>query len=136
MGRWSDRYRHAALRADTVDTVDTVAPQAPNPPHSVNSVNSVNSVTGAAYRESDIEAAYGSAERAAIIAEGNPFAAVPHAMPVSWADATIEPTAGAYCRNCTGRMWWCEAAHPKGWRCARCHPADHLPPDQRREVRT
>lgn len=118
MARWSDRYRLADP-----------------PPHSV---NSVNSVTGAAYRESDIEAAYASAERAALIAEGvgNPDAPVPHPMPVSWADATIAPTPGAYCRNCNGRSWWCEATAPKGWRCARCHPGDHLPADRRRDVRT
>ncbi|MCF3947793.1 hypothetical protein AiwAL_15970 [Acidiphilium sp. AL] len=85
------------------------------------------------------EAAYASAERAAIMAEGeygNPTVVVPHPMPVSWADATIAPTPGAYCRNCQGNEWWCEATAPKGWRCARCHPGDHLPADRRWDVRT
>jgi hypothetical protein len=48
--------------------------------------------------ETDDEAAYQSEERAAVIAEGDPAAAVPHDMPVSWADPDIVPTPGARCR--------------------------------------
>ena len=28
---------------------------------------------------------------------------------------------------CHGASWWTERHEPKGWRCARCHPPDHLP---------
>lgn len=78
--------------------------------------------------------AYEATERAAIIAEGMPEAAVPHPMPVSWADAGLEPTPGAYCRNCNGRSWWCETAAPRGWRCDRCHPATGLTEPQIRRL--
>ncbi|HQT74093.1 MAG: hypothetical protein B7Z67_14240 [Acidiphilium sp. 21-60-14] len=70
--------------------------------------------------EADDEAAFIAAERAAIIAEGehgNP--AVPHDMPVSWADPTIQPTPGARCRCCSKSTWWGDNL---GWRCWRCHP--------------
>lgn len=89
--------------------------------------------------EADIDAAAEGEEAAAIVAEGehgDPLAEVPHEMPVSWADASIEPTPGARCRNCSGRRWWSEATAPKGWRCWTCHPADHLASDRRRKVRT
>lgn len=88
--------------------------------------------------EADIAAAFAAEERAAIIAEGDgdPLASVPHDLPPSWADTTIEPTAGACCRNCAGKIWWTEATAPKGWRCSTCHPGQHLPADRRREVRT
>lgn len=89
--------------------------------------------------EADIDAAAIAEERAAIIAEGEhgaPLATVPHEMPVSWADASIEPTAGARCRNCGGKTWWCEAMAPRGWRCGACHPGLHLPSARRRDVRT
>ena len=69
--------------------------------------------------ETDDEAAYQSEERAAVIAEGDPAAAVPHDMPVSWADPTIAPTPGARCRCCSGSTWWGDRL---GWRCGRCHP--------------
>lgn len=80
------------------------------------------------------DAAHDATERAAVIAEGDPAAAVPHDMPVSWADATIQPTPGARCRCCRGASWWCEAERPKGWRCMACHPP--LGAGQMREVRT
>lgn len=78
-----------------------------------------------------IEAAYLSEERAAIQCSN-----APRLMPVSWADPLIEPTAGARCRNCTGSTWWTEVTRPKGWRCGRCHPGDHLPADRRRDLVT
>jgi hypothetical protein len=58
------------------------------------------------------------------------------ALPVSWADTSLVPTPGARCRCCRGRAWWTEATSPRGWRCSTCHPADHLPPERRREVAT
>lgn len=78
-------------------------------------------------------------ERAAIIAEGehsNATAPVPHKLPPSWADASINPTAGARCHCCKGSRWWCEAVNPSGWRCAGCHPPDHLQAGQFRVVAT
>lgn len=119
MARWSDRYRLA---------------ESPPP-----SVRSVSTVTGAADPVSAIEAAYSAAERAAIIAEGehgNALAHVPHTMPPSWADVTIEPTPGAICRNCNGGSWWCETTNPRGWRCSHCHPGDHVPAERRRDLFT
>lgn len=80
--------------------------------------------------------AYEAIERQAIIAEGRPAESVLIAMPVSWADATLIPTAGARCRNCAGNRWWCERDQPKGWRCSTCYPGDHLPVDRRRDVAT
>lgn len=85
------------------------------------------------------DAAYRSEERAAIRAEGehgNAIARVPHPMPTSWADPTIVPIAGAFCRNCNARTWWTEAVNPRGWRCSRCHPGDHLPRDKIRSITT
>ncbi|WP_174502894.1 hypothetical protein [Acidiphilium sp. C61] len=86
--------------------------------------------------EADNEAAYQGEERAAVIAEGSgdTAAAVPHHLPVSWADPTIQPTPSARCRCCRGASWWCEAERPKGWRCMACHPP--LGAGQVREVRT
>lgn len=79
--------------------------------------------------------AHDGEERAAIMAEGNQAAAVEHFMPVSWADPTILPTAGARCRNCGRGAWWCwtDPARP-GWCCSTCHPAPQ--PGSVREVRT
>lgn len=85
------------------------------------------------------KSAFDSADRAAIVAEGqhgDALAEVVHLMPPSWASTSPEPTAGAMCRNCRGRHWWTEASEAKGWRCCICHPADHLPTDRRRTVRT
>ena len=84
--------------------------------------------------EADDEAAYQGEEQAAITAEGDPAAAVPHHLPVSWADPAITPTLGARCRCCNGARWWCEAEMPKGWRCWPCHPPHGAGPV--REVRT
>jgi hypothetical protein len=72
--------------------------------------------------EADDDAAFIAAERAAIVAEsehGDPAAEVPHWMPVSWGDPTIQPTPGARCRCCRGAAWWGDRL---GWRCAACHP--------------
>ena len=80
------------------------------------------------------DAAHDATERAAIMGEADPAAAVPHYMPVSWADPTITPTPGAKCRCCRGASWWCEAERPKGWRCGRCHPPHGAGPVQ--EVQT
>jgi hypothetical protein len=91
--------------------------------------------------EADIGAtdqAHGAAERAAIIGEasGNPQAFAPHKLPPSWPAPEYEPTVGAICTGCSGNAWWAEASAPKGWRCARCYPGDHLPADRRRDVMT
>jgi hypothetical protein len=82
------------------------------------------------------DAAYEATERAAIMTEAAPAAPIPHHMPVSWSDATITPTPGARCRNCSGNRWWCEYDQPDGWRCAACHPGNHLSVDRRRDVTT
>jgi hypothetical protein len=51
----------------------------------------------------------------------------------SWADAT-PPWPGAWCRACRGTRWWTERRDSKGWRCLRCCPPSHLPPEEiRRE---
>jgi hypothetical protein len=34
------------------------------------------------------------------------------------------------CSSCLGIRWWTERHEPKGWRCAACHPPDHLNPEQ------
>ena len=86
--------------------------------------------------EADDEAAFIAAERAAIIAEGehgNPAAAVPHHLPVSWADPAIAPTPGARCRCCSGSTWWGDNL---GWRCGRCHPPLGAGPVRRIETNT
>ncbi len=81
--------------------------------------------------EADDESAYLGEERAALVAEADPAAAVPHHMPVSWADPAIAPTPGARCRCCSGSTWW---GNRLGWRCGRCHPPHGAGPVQ--EVRT
>ena len=63
------------------------------------------------------------------------------ARPPSWSGPTSPPPAGAWCSCCgrshrSGGRWWREAAEPKGWRCGRCYPPDHLRADQVVEVRT
>ncbi len=83
-----------------------------------------------------IDQAYEAIERQAIIAEGRPAETVLIATPVSWADASLIPTPGARCRCCSGSVWWTEPTSPKGWRCATCYPADHLPADAVRRVAT
>ena len=55
------------------------------------------------------------------------------ARPPSCSNPTCPPR-GAWC-SCCGR-WWREAVEPKGWRCGRCYPSDHLRADQVVEVRT
>ena len=43
---------------------------------------------------------------------------------------TSGPPEGTWRRACYGLRWWTERHEPKGWRCMRCHPPDHLAPDQ------
>jgi hypothetical protein len=65
--------------------------------------------------------------------------APPFRLP-SWGDPADAPRPGDRCGCCgrhgSGGRWWIERAEPKGWRCARCHPADHLPDGAVIEVRT
>jgi hypothetical protein len=51
----------------------------------------------------------------------------------SWAQSAQRPVPGAWCNACHGLRWWTERQQPKGWRCLRCHPPAHLPP-QRVEI--
>jgi hypothetical protein len=39
------------------------------------------------------------------------------------------PSPGAWCRACRGTRWWTERQASRGWRCMRCLPPDHLPPE-------
>jgi hypothetical protein len=48
----------------------------------------------------------------------------------AWAQVEQRPPEGTWCRACFGLRWWTERHEPKGWRCMRCHPPDHLAPDQ------
>jgi hypothetical protein len=89
--------------------------------------------------EAASDAAFAATERAAIIAErryGTPRACVPHNLPPYWGDIGVIPTPGARCLCCRGTRWWCEAAEPKGWRCAVCHPHIDLAVGIIREVVT
>jgi hypothetical protein len=59
----------------------------------------------------------------------------------AWGDAADAPRPGDTCGTCSrraprGGRWWCEATAPKGWRCSRCHPGDHIPEAERAEVLT
>ena len=56
--------------------------------------------------------------------------------PPSWADATARPSRGCWCSCCKGQRWWCEVNEPKGWRCAQCHPPDHLDGENVRLIQT
>ena len=63
------------------------------------------------------------------------------ARPPSWSGPAFPPPPGAWCSCCgrshrCGGRWWREATEPKGWRCGRCYPPDHLRADQVMEVRT
>ena len=63
------------------------------------------------------------------------------ARPPSWIDPASPPPSGAWCSCCgrnhrAGGRWWREAEEPRGWRCGRCFPPDHLRADQVAEVRT
>jgi hypothetical protein len=63
------------------------------------------------------------------------------ARPPSWSGPTSPPPPGAWSSCCgrsrrSGGRWWRDAAEPKGWRCRRCYPPDHLRADQVVEVRT
>jgi hypothetical protein len=45
----------------------------------------------------------------------------------SWSDVPDEPHPADQCSACRLSSWWTERHNPRGWRCATCHPADHLP---------
>ena len=70
--------------------------------------------------------------------------AAPEPLPfrlAAWGDAADAPRPGDACGTCSrrsprGGRWWREAVAPKGWRCARCHPADHVPEAERFEALT
>ena len=70
---------------------------------------------------------------------GMPPEPLPYRLP-SWADPADTPKPGDRCGCCgrrgSGGRWWIERAEPKGWRCARCHPGDHMPEAERFEVAT
>jgi hypothetical protein len=65
--------------------------------------------------------------------------ALPYRLP-SWADPGDVPRPGDRCGCCgrhgSGGLWWIERAEPRGWRCSRCHPGDHMPEGERFEVQT
>ena len=53
--------------------------------------------------------------------------------PSAWIDADAQHVGdvtpslpSARCRACKVTRWWTERHEPKGWRCATCHPPDHL----------
>jgi hypothetical protein len=56
--------------------------------------------------------------------------------PTSWADSSALPSLGCWCSCCRGPRWWCEREKPRGWRCGRCHPPDHLPVGNVRWIET
>lgn len=137
MSRWSQAYKARHSPTDRVDTVDIVQLAKVAQPYSVNTVNSVTRPISK--NEAASDAAYLATERAAVIAEGehgDARTAVAYSLPVAWADAAIEPTAGSRCSCCKGVSWWCEAIAPKGWRCSACHPPGHIQPTQIRKVTT
>ena len=75
--------------------------------------------------------------------EGDDAPPEPEALPFrlpAWGDATDTPKPGDRCGCCgrhgSGARWWIERAEPKGWRCCRCHPGDHLSEAERFEVAT
>lgn len=121
------------------DKSETISHEGPkrivSPSHIVTNPDETNK-SGAITPE---DAAYFAAERATFIAgrqHGNAASPVVHALPPSWGDPRIEPTAGAFCHCCKGATWWCEATSPTGWRCVSCHPGEHLSADQHRHVKT
>jgi hypothetical protein len=64
---------------------------------------------------------------------------LPYRLP-AWGDPSDTPRPGDRCGCCgrrgSGGRWWIERAEPRGWRCARCHPGDHMPEAERFEVTT
>jgi hypothetical protein len=56
--------------------------------------------------------------------------------PPSWADLATLPSRGCFCTCCKGQRWWRECEAPKGWRCAQCHPPDHLDGENVRLIQT
>jgi hypothetical protein len=63
--------------------------------------------------------------------------------PPYWPDTGSPPPQGAWCTTCRGSRWW-RPTHPAtdgtrtgpGWRCATCHPPDHVPKNQIVEAKT
>jgi hypothetical protein len=78
-------------------------------------------------------------ERADDAGPGDAPEPLPFRLP-AWGDPGDTPKPGDRCGCCgrhgTGGRWWREATAPRGWRCARCHPADHVPEAERFEVLT
>ena len=60
-----------------------------------------------------------AAERATVRADGS-------WRPPAWAEEADAPRPGDRCRCCRGGRFWREREAPRGWRCASCHPPDHL----------
>lgn len=56
--------------------------------------------------------------------------------PPSWSDPAAMPSPGCWCSCCHGQQWWIEAHDGHGWRCATCHPSDHLSSGQVRLMAT
>ena len=46
--------------------------------------------------------------------------------PPAWAEEADAPRPGDRCRCCRGGRFWREREASRGWRCASCHPPDHL----------
>ena len=91
-------------------------------------------------REPERERADGAAPEADDAAPGDPPEALPFRL-AAWADPADTPKPGDTCGTCSrraarGGRWWCESVAPKGWRCARCHRADHLAAGAATEVAT
>jgi hypothetical protein len=157
MSRWAEAFRSSARRSDTADTAPPNPP--PGPAISAGSVNTVSSVTGrdsadaeTVPSESDELSAVSAMSRAGeaskVDAPGGKRPAVPgptispgylraaRRLPPSWSDPTTLPPPGSFCSCCKGQRWWSERDAPKGWRCAACHPPDHLASDAMTEVLT
>ena len=43
--------------------------------------------------------------------------------------SALRPPLGAWCNACHGQRWWTQRQASKGWRCMRCCPPAHLPPE-------
>ncbi|MBV8524303.1 MAG: hypothetical protein JOY71_19610 [Acetobacteraceae bacterium] len=134
MSRWGDAFR-TLLTPDTTDTIDTNPIQAPGEGSCVNSVNCVSPSESESPARSLAHAAPPPLARSgARPPQGadNPAAALDGLRraalqrPTSWADPGAAPPPGAWCSCCKGGVRWTERENPNGWRCAVCHPADHL----------
>jgi hypothetical protein len=156
MGRWGDALEAYMRTHDTADTADTSPPDASVTAQSVNSVSSVtlstdqgeqtpdpwgptcgNSVSSVTRNAGSARSPLGHS--GSTVSHSSPQSAdapIPVKRPVSWADATDEPTPGNFCSCCRSRRWWRETHKPSGWCCWTCHPPDHLPPEGVTEVTT